>query len=45
LVTTVLYGILIVLASVVAAVAGVVLAQDLIPLYLRGQGDTAVAQG
>jgi hypothetical protein len=45
LVTTVLYGILIVLASVVAAAAGLVLAQHLIPLHLREQSNTAVIQG
>ncbi len=43
--TAVLYGILIVLASVVAAVAGLVLAQHLIPLHLREQSDMAVVQG
>ena len=40
-----MYGILIVLASLVAAVAGVVLAQPLILLHLREQSDTAVVQG
>ena len=40
-----LYGILIVLASVVAAVAGLVLAQHLTPLHLRERGNTAVVQG
>ena len=42
--TAVLYDILIVLASVVAAVAGLVLAQHLIPLHLREQGKKAVVQ-
>ena len=42
--TAVLYDILIVLASVVAAVAGLVLAQHLIPLHLREQGNKAVVQ-
>jgi ABC-type multidrug transport system fused ATPase/permease subunit len=41
LVTTVSYGILIVVVAVVAAVAGLVLAQRLIPLSLREQNNTA----
>ena len=39
--TTVLYGILIVAVAVVAAVAGLTLAQRLIPLSLREQSNTA----
>jgi ABC-type multidrug transport system fused ATPase/permease subunit len=41
LVTTILYGILIVVVAVVAAVAGLMLAQRLIPLSIREQSNTA----
>jgi len=41
LVTTILYGILIVVVAVVATVAGLMLAQRLIPLSIREQSNTA----
>ena len=41
MVTTILYGILIVVVAVVAAVAGLMLAQRLIPLPVRKQSNTA----
>jgi len=41
LVTTILYGILVVVVAVVAAVVGLMLAQRLIPLSIREQSNTA----